>query len=228
MYKYLIFDLDDTIFDFKKAEKFAIKQVLDEFGVDSSDDTVNIYSKINDNLWKRFEKGEIKREDIFEGRFKEFTAFMGICLDTKKLSDRYFETLSLYGFVFDEAAPLLEALSQKYVLCAATNGTFSIQKSRLEASKIAHFFENRIYISEAMGTRKPEKKFFDMILKDLGNPDKAEVLVLGDSLSSDILGATNSGLDSCFVNLKNQVASPFPTPTYTATSLKDIPLVCGL
>jgi 2-haloacid dehalogenase len=228
MYKYLIFDLDDTLLDFKKAERVAIGQVLKEFNVDNSDKTVEIYSLINKSFWERFEKGEIKREDIFEGRFKEFARFLHLDLDTRKMCDRYFEALSLYGFVFDGAVELLEALKDRYTLCAATNGTLSIQKSRLEDSKISHFFNGGIYISEALGTKKPEKKFFDIILNELGNPAKSEVLVLGDSLSSDILGAKNAGLDSCFVNLRNQAINEHINPTYTVTSLKDIPPVCGL
>ncbi len=226
MYKYLIFDLDDTILDFAKAEHTAIKKVFEQNGVGSSDETVALYSKVNKRFWERFERGEIKREEIFEGRFIEFAKEVGQSLPTKSLCDGYFTELSKCGFVLDGAEELLSSLKNNYEIIGATNGTFSIQKSRIEASKIAHLFGGGIYISEVMGTQKPEKKFFDIIFNDIGSPPKNEVLVLGDSLTSDILGAANYGLDSCFVDLKNKnLKGPY---TYRVTSLGDIPSVCDL
>ena len=226
MYKYLIFDLDDTILDFAKSEHTAIKKVFEKNGVNSSDETIKLYSAVNKRFWERFERGEIKREDIFEGRFVEFAEELGRPLPTKALCDGYFIELSKCGFVLEGAEELLCSLKNNYTIIGATNGTFKIQKSRMEASKIAHLFGGGIYISEAMDTQKPEKKFFDIIFNDIGNPPKNEVLVLGDSLTSDILGAENYGLDSCFVDLKNKgLSGPF---TYRVTKLSDIPSVCGL
>lgn len=227
MYKYLIFDLDDTLLDFKKSEDTAIREVFAEFGVSPTDENVSLYSGINKSFWERFERGEIKREDIFEGRFIEFSKALGISLPADRVSAEYFNRLSLCGFVLAGAKELLEALFKNYTLVAATNGHLPIQKSRIALSGLSKYFNGGIYISGALNTQKPEKKFFDIILNDLKNPNKDEVLVLGDSLSSDILGAKNAGLDSCYVDLKNKGGGK-GLYTYTVTALCDIPKVCNL
>ena len=228
MYKYLLFDLDDTLLDFKKAEAVAIRRVLDMFGIDSSDETVELYSGINKSFWERFERGEIKREEIFEGRFKVLAERLKIDLDTGAICKKYFENLSLCGFTFEGAIPLLQKLKDKYLLCAATNGALITQERRIAASGIEKYFNGGIYISEAMGCQKPQKEYFEQILKALGNPPKEQVLMLGDSLSGDIAGAKNSGIDCCFVNLRGQILPEGICPNYIATSLEDIPTVCGL
>lgn len=228
MYKYLLFDLDDTLLDFKLAERFAIRKVLKEFNIDSSDETVEIYSAVNLSFWKRFEKGEIERDEIFEGRFKEFARILNITVDTELMFKRYFKYLSVCGFTFKDTLPLLLKLDKKYTLCAVTNGALTTQTVRILNSGIGGFFNGGIFISEAVGSQKPQKEFFDKVLNSLGNPDKSEILVLGDSVSSDILGAANSGLDSCFVNLRNQKISGNIKPTYCVNSLDEIISVCGL
>lgn len=228
MYKHLIFDLDDTLLDFKSAEASAIKQVMAEFGIDPSDENVELYSGINLSFWKRFEKGEIEREKIFEGRFIELAKALEISIDTKKMRERYFEALSLGGQVFPYTVPLLEYLYEKYTLSAATNGALITQKRRIAASGIEKYFKGGIYISEEIGLQKPQKEYFEHILAALGNPPKNQVLVLGDSLSSDILGANNISVDCCFVNLRGQTLPENLKANFVVNSLEEIPIVCGL
>lgn len=228
MYKHLIFDLDDTLLDFKTAEASAIKQVMAEFGIDPNDENVELYSGINLSFWKRFEKNEIPREEIFEGRFIEFAKALKISIDTRKMSQQYFEALSLGGQVFPYTIPLLEYLYKKYTLSAATNGALITQKRRIAASGIEKYFKGGIYISEEIGLQKPQKKYFEHILTALGNPPKNQVLVLGDSLSSDILGANNISVDCCFVNLRGQTLPENLKANFVVNSLEEIPIVCGL
>lgn len=228
MYKHLIFDLDDTLLDFKTAEASAIKQVMAEFGIDPNDENVELYSGINLSFWKRFEKGEIERERIFEGRFIEFAKALKISIDTRKMSQKYFEALSLGGQIFPYTVPLLEYLYKKYTLSAATNGALITQKRRIAASGIGKYFKGGIYISEEIGLQKPQKEYFEYILNALGNPPKNQVLVLGDSLSSDILGANNISVDCCFVNLRGQAVPQKINANFVVNSLEEIPIVCGL
>ena len=227
-YRYLLFDLDDTLLDFKRAEATAIRRVLTQFGIDSSDRTVRLYSEINDGFWKRFERGEIERSEIFEGRFRALASQLGLQLDTAAVSAAYFRALSECGFVFPEAVPLLEQLKKGHILCAITNGALFTQTMRMISSGLGGYFSGGIYISEQIGLQKPQKEYFDYVLRCLGNPPKSEVLVLGDSPSSDIAGAKSAGLDSCFVNLRGQTIPATLCPTYTVCSLPDIPTVCGL
>lgn len=229
MYKYLLFDLDDTLFDFKSAEDVGIRRTFESFGINASEKTIELYSSINESFWKRFEKGEINRSDIEEGRFIELFERLGYNFDTKAISEKYFKELSLCGIVFDYAPKLLEALTQKgYILAAVTNGSLKVQTGRIDASGIAKYFNGGIYISEEIGFQKPQKEYFEHVYTALSRPKRQEILLLGDSLSSDIAGAIKMNWDCCFVNLRNQALPDSVHPTYTVTDLRDIISVCGL
>lgn len=229
MYKYLLFDLDDTLLDFKTGEKIAISKVLKNNGVEPTQETVKLYSKINDNCWKEFEQGLILRQDIHVKRVVLLGQALGVKFEVEKFANEYFVELSKQGQVFDGALSLLEKLSKKgYVLGAITNGTARIQKSRIKKSGLGRFFNDNIFISEEIGLRKPEKAYFDYVIDNMGITDKSKVLVLGDSISSDILGASNSGLDSCFVSQKGKEVPKGITATYTVNELDEIISVCKL
>ncbi len=229
MYKYLLFDLDDTLFDFKLAEKLAITEVLKKHSLPTDDKTVTLYSKINQECWLAYEQGKITRDDIYINRFVTLVKKLGTTVDPNALCADYFVALSAQGIVFEKAKPLLDYLSDKgYILAAITNGALTTQTGRIKNSGIAHYFNGGIYISEQVGSKKPEKQYFDTVLNALGVTNRSEALVLGDSPSSDILGAINAGLDACFVSLKGDVLPKDLYAKYTVTDLDQIPTVCGL
>lgn len=228
-YKYLLFDLDDTLLDFKKAEYYGIKAVFEKMGITVSDENIELYSKINLSCWKQYEQGEITREDIYKNRVVQFGEKIGVDIDVEEFSDTYFYTLSRQGQTMPYAFELMDALSKKdYVIAAATNGALVPQTFRIVNSGLAGFFKGGIFVSEQIGFRKPEPEFFEYLLKELRVKDKGEVLVIGDSLSSDIAGAVSLGLDSCFVNLRSEEVSYKGDFTYSVCSLKDLIKVCGL
>ncbi len=223
MYKYLLFDLDDTLLDFKIAEKTAISEVLKKHGVEPSEETVKLYSAINESCWKEFEKGLILRQEIYEKRMLLLAKELGVELNVKKITEDYFYALSNQGQLMPDAESLLETLSKKgYILAAVTNGTAVIQKSRISLSGIKKFFQDRIFISEEIGLKKPQKEYFEYVMKELNIKDKSQVLIIGDSPSSDILGAMNVNIDSCFVAFKGQNLPNEIHSKYKVESLKDI------
>ena len=228
MYKYIIFDLDDTLFDFKKAEAIAITETLEKFGVKATLKTVKLYSDINISCWKRYEKGEITREEIYENRVNLLGEKLGVTFDVSRFTDEYCRHLSSQGQTYSYSFSLLRQLKARgYKMAAATNGSLSVQTGRIAASGIADFFDSGIYISEKIGFKKPDIEFFQYILNAIGIKDKAEVLIIGDSLSSDIAGANAAGIDSCLVSEKN-IDNFEHSPTYFARSLEEIISVCGL
>lgn len=113
-------------------------------------------------------------------------------------------------------------------MAAATNGSLIPQTGRIVASGIAGFFDSGIFISEVVGHKKPEPEFFKFVLNKIGISDKSQVLMIGDSLSGDILGAVGSGIDSCFVDFGGETLPVSCKATYIVNSLKDIIPICGL
>mgnify|MGYP004549962901 CR=1 FL=1 len=219
-YSVVFLDLDNTILDFGMAEKKAITKLLENNNVSADNDTVKLYSEINDGYWKSFERGEIKKEEIFSGRFKSFTAALNLNLDPEKLSKEYFGLLSFGNDVIDGAKDFLSFLKSKNVtVCITTNGVAATQYKRIEGSGLKQYFDY-VFVSEAAGSQKPEKAYFDYVFKNIPPVDKSEILVIGDSESSDIAGGINSGLDTCLFDPESRVVKT--KAKYTVHSLSEI------
>ena len=198
-YTTLLFDADNTLLDFFAAEERAIEITCKHFNIPYSKEVGKLYSDINDSFWKRFEKGEIKREEINVGRFAKFAEAVGSNACPKGLADFYIEELSNGNMIIEGADRLCEILSKKYDMYIVTNGHASVQKRRFGTSVLPQFFK-KSFISEEVGSKKPEKDFFDLVFKELPEKDKSKICIIGDSMSSDILGGINAGIDTCFYN----------------------------
>lgn len=209
-YTTLLFDNDNTLMDFYAAEERAIKATCAAFGAEPSDENAELYSGINDGFWKRFEKGEIKREEIKEGRFRDFCEALCLDADYREMAAFYYEELAKGNMLLPGAAELLEALYPLYDMHLITNGSTYIQKKRLATSPITRFF-GKIFISEEMGVNKPDPAFFSAVLKEISERDKSKICIIGDSMSSDIKGGINSGIDTCFFNRSKDEKKYEPT-----------------
>lgn len=203
-YTSLFFDLDDTLLDFGLAEASAIRKVLSQNALPSDDETIKIYSEINKSFWQRFERNEIKREDIFVNRFSCLLGRLGISFDPNILSKEYFCALADGFFKVQYAEEILSYLKQKgYNLYATTNGVSFTQLRRIKGSGLEGFFDG-IFISEDSGFQKPDKRYFDYVISKIPEKNKENILIIGDSQTSDILGGINSGISTCFFNPKGK------------------------
>ncbi len=206
-YSTLFLDLDNTLLDFNKAEEVAVKRVLGEFSLPCDDKAVKIYSEINRSYWERFERGEIPKSDIFEGRFISFTKHYGVTADTAAISKKYCEYLSEGYFTIDGTFKILKYLKEKgYKLYATTNGFSFTQHRRVKESGLLPYFD-AVFVSEDINHQKPEKEYFDCVIEKIPEKDRSQILIVGDSQSSDILGGINSGIATCWFNPKNQKAT---------------------
>ena len=200
MYTSLFLDLDNTLLDFNKAEAHAIRQVLDAHGLPSDESAVKTYSSINKSFWESFERGEIPKNAIFTGRFKRLLEVFGREGDPSALSAEYCNALAAGYFTVEGAFEILDYLRQKgYRLYAATNGLSATQNRRIKGSGLAPYFD-RGFVSEDSGYQKPEKEYFDYVVSQIPETDRAKMLIIGDSQSSDILGGINAGIDTCWFN----------------------------
>lgn len=203
-YTSLLLDLDNTLLDFSKAEFFAASELFKRYGLPHSQADIKLYSKISLSYWKKFENGEIEKNEIFENRFKDYCKVFNKEKDTAKMATDYFSLLSEGHFTIDGALDILEYLKNKgYKLYAATNGVAITQYKRFKESGLSPFFEG-IFISEETGFQKPAKEYYDYILNHIPEKDKSKILNIGDSQSSDILGGINSGIDTCWYNPKSE------------------------
>ncbi len=222
MYKYLLFDADNTLLDFNKGERCALEEVLTDSPLEFNDEVFQIYHKINDNLWKLLEDGKIERKRLRTYRFE--LLFDHFCVDgtqfCKDVDDKFLLAMSHQAYVFDGVYEVLEKLSAKYELYLVTNASLAVQRKRLSQTKFDRYIK-KYYISEEVGYHKPQKEFFDAVLNDIGDTNRENYLVIGDSLSSDIRGAVNSNIDSCFCNFDNMDIIDLE-PTYVINNIYDL------
>ena len=222
MIRNVLFDLDDTLFDFHKAEKIALTKTLVHFGIDPTEETLALYSTINAAHWKRLELGEISREEVKVGRYRELFKTIGVECDPVKAT-AYYESMLAIGHYFMPGAPeLLEVLYGKYRLYIVSNGTAKVQEGRIGSSGIAKYMDG-IFISQILGANKPDKQFFDICFSEIPDFSLSETVIIGDSLSSDIKGGINAGITTVWFNPKGIENDNDIKPDYTIKELSEVP-----
>ena len=220
-YTTVLFDADDTLFDFQLAEHEAIKSVLLRFGLPCEDSVIKTYSEINLSLWKLLELGKIQKSELKVRRFEIFCEKMGFDVDAKEMAIAYMDALSKQNYLKEGALELCDRLHGKCRLCIITNGIKSIQTKRFSTSPIAKYFD-KIFISEELGYDKPSVEFFRLVEQALADFDKEKTIVVGDSLTSDIKGGIGYGLDTCWFNPHGNKSPDNMNITYTVDSLEKI------
>lgn len=222
MIRNVLFDLDDTLFDFHKAEKIALTKTLVHFGINPTEETLALYSTINAAHWKRLELGEISREEVKVGRYRELFKTIGVECDPVKAT-AYYESMLAIGHYFMPGAPeLLEELYGKYRLYIVSNGTAKVQEGRIGSSGIAKYMDG-IFISQILGANKPDKQFFDICFAEIPDFSLSETVIIGDSLSSDIKGGINAGITTVWFNPKEIENDNDIKPDYTIKELSEVP-----
>ena len=228
IYKFLLFDLDHTLLDFDTAEDVALTQLLKEEGVEDIQAYKDYYVPMNKALWKDLELKKITKAELINTRFAKLFAHFGIEKDGVYLAERYQFYLSKQGQTFPGVEDLLRKLiSQGYELYAATNGITYIQTGRLKQSGISPYFKE-IFISEQLHTQKPDAAFYEKIGALIPNFDKNQTLMIGDSLSADIQGGNNAGIDTIWYNPHHLENKTQAQPTYEVDSYQALLDCLGL
>ncbi len=218
-YKILFFDADETLFDFKKSESIALEHAVSDFDIPyDPEHHLQIYDTINTAIWKEFEEGKITQNTLKVERFRRLSSKLGIDFDPHRFAERYMEHLADASFLLDDSTALLDQLRDHYKLVIVTNGLAYVQNRRIGKSSIAEYFSH-IVISEEVGVAKPNPEIFEHTLKLIGQVDKSEVLMIGDSLTSDIQGGINFGIDTCWFNPKKLSSTSSVKPTYEINDL---------
>lgn len=223
-YTTVLFDADNTLLDFSKSEHMSLIKTLEDYGVPVSAQNIKTYVEINQSLWKQLEKKEITKPQLKQIRFRSFFDTIGFKFDGDPLevNEHYLGLLSECGYIMEGAQDICKNLTDKgYKLYIVTNGIAKTQARRLEKSGLLPYISD-VFVSETIGYPKPDKRFFDYVLERISEQEKSKVVVIGDSLSSDIKGAYNSSIDSIWLNLNNEPSPVSFSPDYTVRSLKEL------
>ncbi len=220
-YSWVIFDADGTLFDFERAERSALERTLGSFEVGLSPEIYAAYRAISLDLWSSFERGEIDSQRLRVARFERLIGDLRLDLNPADVSLRYIRNLGSERRLLPEAEAIVERLAADFRLLLATNGIADVQRRRFEGSVIRRHFAD-ILISDEIGVAKPDPRYFDEAFARMGNPARSEVLMVGDSLTSDIAGGAGYGIDTCWFNPGNMSNGSEPGPTYVIGRLTEL------
>lgn len=222
MMEFLFLDLDDTILDFHKAERLAISRTFRSFGLEPTEQVLERYHVINRLHWERLERGELTRDQVLTGRFQMLFEELGIPAQPQAIAKGYEHNLGLGHYFLPGAKEALDTLRGKYRLFLASNGTASVQHSRLTSAGLYPYFEE-VFVSQALGANKPSRAFFDACAARIPGYDPRKALMVGDSLTSDILGGINAGMKTCWVCPRGAQGRPDIVPDYRIEALSQLP-----
>lgn len=217
-YTILLMDADDTVFDFHKAERQAFYEMAEAQGLKCDDALYARYSEINLAHWKMLERGEITKSALQTARFACWLRESGQQGDPVQMNDCYIAKLSTFAFLFDDSEEALECLSKHCRIYFITNGTASVQRGRFSRTPVMRYIDD-FFISSEIGYEKPDRRYFEAVIKQIPDFDPAQTLVVGDSPTSDLAGAIGMGLDCCYVNRR---AKPLPAGMQISFEVPDL------
>ncbi len=221
-YPWVLFDADDTLFDFKRSARYSLSHTLVDYQIAATEAHFKIYETINHEVWLAFERQEITAIELRKLRFERFLEAIGEYRDPLEMNKHYLTLLSKTKFMLDGAIELMEDLRKKtHRIGLITNGLKEVQRSRIAHAKMEAYFEV-IVVSDEIGVSKPHEGFFQHAFKEMGKPNKSEVIIVGDSLNSDIQGGINYGVDTCWFNPHGAANLTGHKPTYQIQKLASL------
>lgn len=226
MIKVILWDIDGTLLDFIKAENAAIKKCFQVFGLgDCSDEMIQRYSGINRMYWEKLERGEMSKQEILVNRFVDFFKSENIETDcAEKFNLEYQVRLGDTICFRDNSFELVKDLKKRVKQYAVTNGTKAAQDRKLEASGLIKLFDG-VFISEDVGCEKPGMDFFEYVFQKIGDYKKEEIMIIGDSLTSDMQGGNNAGIVCCWYNPERMIKDKKIRIDYEIDDLRNVPEV---
>ncbi len=205
-YNCVLFDMDDTLLDFTASEDAAIHETLEHFELENIDDACEKYKAINKALWQKLDRGEIKQDKLVVVRFEQLLKETGAKKSAAEMNKYYLDALSSHCDMYVGVEEMLDELSQVATLAIVSNGIEYVQTKRLRDSGIEKYFD-AVAVSGKVGVSKPSRRIFDFVLTELGIENRSKVLVVGNSLSTDVQGGKNAGLKTCLLDTSDTNAA---------------------
>lgn len=224
MYNTILLDVDNTLLDFDACEKMALERLFKDYNYVLDEEVLKLYLQINTSLWKAYEEGHIKREEILNTRFTRLFSVLGIDEDGIKFEKEYRRLLGEGHSLVDGAIDILKYLVERYDLYIVTNGVGETQINRLKLSGIDKYM-NGIFVSEYVGFQKPRKEFFDYCFDKIGGVELEKTMIIGDSLSSDIKGGNHAQISTCWYNPNGELNNIGVQVDYEIKKLGELRLI---
>lgn len=220
MYHIYLLDIDNTLLDFDTTEIKSFHTLLNSYEITYEEELFTQYKKINKNFWALLEQGKVDKDTVRTGRFIEFFGSLNLSYDAEEAERRYQSYLSDGADMMPNAKETLINLKEAgKKIYSASNGVYETQVKRLKTAGLYNYFEE-MFVSEKIGFEKPDRSFFDYCFDHIKDFDLGKTIMVGDSLTSDIQGAINSGIDSCFYDPKG--ASAAAKATHTISDLNEL------
>lgn len=220
-YRILLFDLDDTLLDFSKAEEEALRKLFANHRLEPTTKTKEHFKRFNELLWKAYEKGEAEIEELANIRFTVFFNEYGIEVDGIQMNKEYRNYLKENYYFIEGALELVKNLSHHFHLYIVTNGDVDTQMKRIQLSGLTPF-SRRFFISERVGFPKPKKEFFDYVFLNIDGFKKEETILIGDSYHADVVGGSLAGIDTCWFNPRMKQREGDTQPAYEIRKLEEL------
>jgi len=199
-FEYIFWDVDQTLLDFDKSQDYALKYAFRKYGRIIDRSIINLYARINDSYWKRLEKGEISKAEVLSGRFLTLFEKLQITdISVEEFASVYQKALGSVYYYRDDSFLLCNELKKDFKQYVVTNGVTKTQESKLQLSGFDKVMDG-IFISEAIGTPKPSPEFFEACFSQIPDFSKEKAIIIGDSLTSDMLGGNRAGITCCWYN----------------------------
>ena len=201
--KVVFIDADDTLLDFKKCAKQSLRDGEQAFGLVLPENTLSVFFKINDELWRRLERGELSFEKLHEIRWQLIFSELGVDFDAQKFESVFWKRLREIAVMMSGADELLEYLTKKYDVYVASNAPIGQQERKLTEIGLFPYIKD-FFVSGKIGHAKPSKEFFDGCMEKLTGVEPAEIMMIGDSLTADVAGAKKYGMKTCWFNHRRE------------------------
>lgn len=221
---FVLLDMDDTILDFHKAEAVALAKTLEKLDIEPKETTIRRYSQINAGRWELLELGVITREEVLTSRFDMLFEELGVKRSGYEAQLLYERLLGIGHYFMPGAEELLKKLYGRYELYIVSNGTASVQDSRIASADIGKYF-NGVFVSQRVGFDKPRKEFFDSCFAQIPGFVHERAIIVGDSLTSDIRGGINAGIKTCWYNPRGKQGREDILPDYSISGLDELPIL---
>lgn len=221
-YSWILFDADNTLFDFTYSQRKALEQTFGKFSLDYSDNVFDDFVKINIEIWTAYDRNEITHEEIKYLRFKRlFDVYVISEVDHRQFNTYFINKLISNSKLLDGAENLLLSLHGKTKIALITNGMKEVQRPRFEQCRLKYVFD-QVFISGEIGKSKPNYEFFEYVHNNCNNEIKNNYLVVGDNLIADIEGGKNFGFDTCWYNINNEDIQEIEHADFVVNTLDEL------